>query len=99
MAAMIASGMLARSIDYESTVAKHLAWALHCGTADFQRRTWKKKSILWFLQTKKAELRWKIGRILAKISDFVNFSVLQRVEIYCCRIILLFCISFGSASF
>lgn len=31
MAAMIASGMLARSIDYESTVAKHLAWALHCG--------------------------------------------------------------------
>ncbi|CAO4375159.1 unnamed protein product [Caenorhabditis nigoni] len=31
MAVMIASGMLARSIDYDNTLVKHLAWALHCG--------------------------------------------------------------------
>uniref|UniRef100_A0A8R1HNY3 Growth hormone-inducible transmembrane protein n=1 Tax=Caenorhabditis japonica TaxID=281687 RepID=A0A8R1HNY3_CAEJA len=31
MALMIGSGMLCRSIDYDSKLAKHLAWALHCG--------------------------------------------------------------------
>ncbi|EGT44281.1 hypothetical protein CAEBREN_00910 [Caenorhabditis brenneri] len=31
MAVMIATGMLARSVDYENTLVKHLAWALHCG--------------------------------------------------------------------
>ena len=33
---MIGTGMLARSIDYDSTLVKHLAWALHCGKC-FQR--------------------------------------------------------------
>ncbi|CAI5447206.1 unnamed protein product [Caenorhabditis angaria] len=31
MAVMIGSGMLCRSIDYDSGMMKHLAWALHCG--------------------------------------------------------------------
>ncbi|PAV71617.1 hypothetical protein WR25_22177 [Diploscapter pachys] len=31
LAAMIGTGMMARSIDYDSTVAKHIAWMLHCG--------------------------------------------------------------------
>uniref|UniRef100_A0A1I7UFL2 Growth hormone-inducible transmembrane protein n=1 Tax=Caenorhabditis tropicalis TaxID=1561998 RepID=A0A1I7UFL2_9PELO len=31
MAVMIATGMLARTIDYDNTLVKHLAWALHCG--------------------------------------------------------------------
>ncbi|VDL79626.1 unnamed protein product [Nippostrongylus brasiliensis] len=31
LAVIIGTGMLCRSIDYDSTVAKHLAWMLHCG--------------------------------------------------------------------
>lgn len=31
MAAIIGTGMLARSIDYNNTIPKHLAWALHAG--------------------------------------------------------------------
>ncbi|CAD6192721.1 unnamed protein product [Caenorhabditis auriculariae] len=31
MAVMIGSGMVARSIDYDNTLPKHLAWLVHCG--------------------------------------------------------------------
>lgn len=31
LAVIIGTGMLCRAIDYDSTVAKHLAWMLHCG--------------------------------------------------------------------
>ncbi|KAJ1373891.1 hypothetical protein KIN20_036423 [Parelaphostrongylus tenuis] len=31
LAVIIGTGMLCRAIDYDSTVAKHLAWLLHCG--------------------------------------------------------------------
>ncbi|EYC09217.1 hypothetical protein Y032_0061g3215 [Ancylostoma ceylanicum] len=31
LAVIIGTGMLCRSIDYDSTVAKHFAWMLHCG--------------------------------------------------------------------
>ncbi|KAK6039854.1 hypothetical protein COOONC_22641 [Cooperia oncophora] len=31
LAVIIGTGMLCRSIDYDSTIAKHLAWMLHCG--------------------------------------------------------------------
>lgn len=33
MAVMIGSGMLCRSLDYDNTLIKHLAWALHCGAS------------------------------------------------------------------
>ncbi|KAK6748569.1 hypothetical protein RB195_001286 [Necator americanus] len=31
LAVIIGTGMLCRSIDYDSTIAKHFAWMLHCG--------------------------------------------------------------------
>lgn len=35
MAAVIGTGMLARSIDYENGLVKHGAWLLHCGFKTF----------------------------------------------------------------
>ena len=69
LAAMIGTGMIARSIPYEDTGKKHLAWALHVSISKI------------FVRNNLVPINWEINGIFEIPSKITQFIILYSYSV------------------